>query len=216
LGGDVDGAIAFGLANGPDELAHLTSMLASAIPDGIEFIATWAVRGTSCALAIDHPNWKLQQTFHRVESGLEVEFGMLVIDETSRRRGFTKRLIRNLAVAYGALGIRYVRTYANHVDGAIAWAKLGARPQAPEQQRDALLARLAAEHQALGIGAEYLETLTGVIDSSSDKLLFRNVAAVVGENGEPLGERLLRHHGWQAYWDLHDPELRSHLKDVVG
>lgn len=215
--GDIEGAVALGLANGREDLVGLTHMLTSAIPDGVACTATWTRAGPdSYCMSIDQAEFKQHLTFHRQDDGFEVEFGLLVISRRERRRGYTKRLIRNLTHAFSRLGVRYVRTHANDEDGAIAWAKLGARPDDADRERAALLTRLDAEHARLGIAEVYVEGMAEVIMNAPDALLMRSVAAMVGEAGEPLGERLLKHHGWAAHWDLHDPELQSWLREKVG
>ncbi|MGA0601449.1 hypothetical protein ACO2Q3_12165 [Caulobacter sp. KR2-114] len=217
LAGNPEAAVAFGLADDLDGLMDLTRMIAAVIPDDIDCTATWTVpsRGR-CVLAIDLPEWKLQQTFHRLPHGLEVEFDMLVLAATSRRRGFTKRLIRNLAIAYARLRVAYIKVLANHIDGALVWARLGAQPLDAEYERTRLLERLVNDHETLGIAVEYLEDLYRTIERTPAPSLMRQVAAFEGEKGEPLGEMLLRNHAWQAYWDPRDPDLYNHLKDVVG
>ena len=171
LEGDLDEAIAFGLAHDLAGLRHLTAMLTSAIV--VPCTARWTVDPDRvCTLAVDHPEAKLLQMFHRTHSGLELEFGLLELPRSDRRQGYGRRMVRNLAIVLRELGVRYVKAYAGNTDGAIVWAKLGASPVDPEAERASLLRRLQERYAELGIDESYLEDFAEVIKERAGPIAY--------------------------------------------
>lgn len=215
MAGQPEDAISFGLARDIEDLALLTRMIAVIVPMQETPIVTWRCEGESvCAMEMMHAEVRQQLQFNKRDDGMELEFGALTIEENHRRRGYSKRLARNLTLVMEQLGIRYLKTFASD-DGAITWAKLGAYPQNPSEERGRLIERILSGNRAWGIPVKYRESMRALVEEAPNELIMRRVVAAVGDRDDPIGEKLLRQCSWLAYWDLQNPEIQTYLRGIL-
>lgn len=218
LAGDVEGAIAFGLAADEAGLSLLTSMLCSGLPAEIECKARWLREGTNtCAVFVEQDEFKYHQSFRRTEDGsLRVDQGYFWLREDLRRQGSAKRLVRNLVHVYDQLGIRHVEVFAGLEDGGITWAILGARPKDPDSERELLLERASQLARELRLDEDLHEAIAEIISEASDEELMQRAVRIRLEDGTRFGELLLDRREWAGFWDLGDEAQRTYLQRTLG
>ena len=218
MGGDVTGAISFGLAVSVEELSRLTAMICSGIPGEIQCRPIWAAEGANgFSLSVMSHDVQYSQTFHRTYEGLAVDHAYFRLPEDSRARGFAKRLVRNLVIAYDELGVRHVDIFAGLENGGYTWAKLGARAKDPALQLECLKDRLSKSIEAGRIPRAYEQLIIDELSVASGADLMYRAATLRTEDGGgfDFGKELLVGHSWEGYWDLRDSTLRAHLRETV-
>lgn len=215
VGGDIAGAVGFGLVNSEEELREITAMICAGLPDDAPCHAVWSVGGDILEMKVVSEVSAIKQTFVRHEQGYAVKQDFLQLHPIYYKRGHARRLARNLLILYDTLGVDQATTTANHIAGSYVWARFGARPKDPEYVRAMLSYQLGVSIRSEQIDESFREGCMEVILHTPEEDLMYEVAMMEGEDGSSIGEILLLPLSWEAYWDVRCPAFRKFIKEKL-
>lgn len=215
VGGDIAGAVGFGLVSGEEELREITAMICAGLPDDAPCHAKWSVTGDALEMNVFNDVSAIKQTFVRREDCYAVKQDFLQLRPNYYKRGHARRLARNLLILYDTLGVDHATTTANHIAGSYVWARFGARPKDPDLLRGMLSHQLALCIKSGEIDEAFREGCMEVILHTREEDLMYEVAMMEGEDGSSIGELLLLPLSWEAYWDVRCPAFRKFIKEKL-
>ncbi len=190
-------------------------MICAGLPDDAPCHAIWSVRGDTLEMKVVSEVSAIQQTFVRHDQGYAVKQDFLQLHPNYYKRGYARRLARNLLILYDTLGVDEATTTANHIAGSYVWARFGARPKDPEYVRGMLSYQLGVSIRSEQIDESFREGCMEVILQTPEEDLMYEVAMMEGEDGSSIGEILLLPLSWEAYWDVRCPTFRKFIKEKL-